>query len=143
MSILEQIQSDTRVAMKAGDRRRVEALRLLTNALQQDAKLGKGDELAVLQSERKKRLDAAAAFREGGAEDRARAEEAEAEIVQTYLPAQLSDEELAQLVADAVEQTGASGPADMGKVMGAVMPRLQGRADGKRVSGAVRSRLAD
>ena len=127
--------------MKAGDRDRVAALRLVANALQQEAKLGGDDEVGVLQRERKKRLEAAEAFRKGGSEDRAAGEEAESELIETYLPEQLSDEELAELVNAAIEEAGASEAREMGKVMSLVMPRVQGRADGKRVSGAVRERL--
>ncbi|MFL5893137.1 MAG: GatB/YqeY domain-containing protein [Solirubrobacterales bacterium] len=140
-SILERIQQDTREAMKAGDRSRVGALRMIASSLQQDAKEGKGDEVAVLRRERKRRLEAATAFREGGGDERAAAEEAEAELIGGYLPAELSDEELAQIVDAAVAESGASEPKDMGKIMGAVMPRVDGRADGKRVSAAVRERL--
>ena len=127
--------------MKAGDRDRVAALRLVANALQQEAKLGGDDEVGVLQRERKKRLEAAEAFRKGGSEDRAAAEEAESELIETYLPEQLSDEELGELVDAAIEEAGASEAREMGKVMSLLMPRVQGRADGKRVSGAVRERL--
>jgi uncharacterized protein len=127
--------------MKAGERDRVGALRLLASALQQEAKLGTDDEVAVLQRERKKRLEAAEAFRKGGSEDRAAAEEAESELIEAYLPEQLTDQELGELVSGAIDEAGASGPRDMGKVMSVVMPRVRGRADGKRVSGAVRQRL--
>src|SRR3954447_21012751 len=140
-SILERIQQDTREAMKAGDRGRVGALRMIASSLQQEAKEGKGDEVAALRRERKRRLEAATAFREGGGDERAAAEEAEAELIGRYLPAELSDEELAQIVDAAVAESGASEPKDMGKIMGAVMPRVDGRADGKRVSAAVRERL--
>jgi uncharacterized protein YqeY len=141
MAILERVQADTREAMKAGERDRVGALRMIASALQQDAKEGKGDEVAVLRRERKRRLEAATAFREGGGDDRAAAEEAEAELIDAYLPAELSDEELAELVDAAVSEAGASEAKDMGKVMSAVMPKVDGRADGKRVSAAVRERL--
>jgi uncharacterized protein YqeY len=140
-SILERVQQDTREAMKAGDRSRVGALRMIASSLQQEAKEGKGDEVAVLRRERKRRLEAATAFREGGGDERAAAEEAEAELIGGYLPAELSDEELAEIVDAAVAESGASEPQDMGKVMGAVMPKVDGRADGKRVSAAVRERL--
>ena len=127
--------------MKAGERDRVGALRLIASALQHEAKLGTEDEIGVLQRERKKRLEAAEAFRKGGSEDRAAAEEAESELIEAYLPEQLSDEELGELVVAAIEEAGASEPREMGKVMSLVMPRVQGRADGRRVSGAVRERL--
>ena len=141
MSILEQVQADTRAAMKAGERDRVAALRLLANALQQEAKVGGDDEVGVLQRERKKRLEAAEAFRKGGSEDRAAAEEAESELIEGYLPEQLSDDELGELVSSAIEEAGATEAREMAKVMSLVMPRVLGRADGKRVSGAVRERL--
>ena len=127
--------------MKARQRERAAALRMVVDALQQDAKLGKGDEVAVLQRERKKRLEAADAYREGGRGEQARAEQAEAELIEAYLPEQLSDEELGQLVGAAIEETGATGPAQIGQVMSAVMPEVAGRADGKRVSQVVRERL--
>ena len=141
-SLLERVQADTREAMKAGDRDRVGALRLISNALQQDAKEGGGDDVAVLRRERKRRLEAAEAFRTGGSDDRAAAEEAEAELIAAYLPEELSDAELGELVDAALAEVGPAGPQDMGKVMGLVMPRVEGRADGKRVSAAVRARLS-
>jgi len=140
-TILERVQQDTRDAMKAGDRERVGALRMIANALQQEAKEGKDDEVTVLRRERKRRIEAATAFREGGGDERAAAEEAEAELIGDYLPAELSDEELAAIVDAAVAESGVSEPKDMGKVMGVVMPKVGGRADGKRVSAAVRERL--
>jgi uncharacterized protein len=140
-TILEQVQEDVKSAMKAGERDRVGALRMIVNALQQEAKEGKDDEVAALQRERKRRLDAAEALREGGRDDQAAAEEAEAELIEDYLPEQLSDAELSELVAAAVEETGASEPKDMGGVMKSLMPKVGGRADGKRVSQAVREKL--
>jgi uncharacterized protein len=127
--------------MRAGERQRVGALRMLASALQQDAKLGDGDEIAVLQRERKKRIEAAEAFRDGGRPDEAETEEAEARVIEAYLPEQLGDEELGELVGEAIEEAGAEGPGDMGKVMSIVMPRVEGRAEGKRVSQVVRERL--
>jgi uncharacterized protein len=141
VSILEQVQADTREAMKAGERDRVGALRMVANALQQEAKVGRGDEVGALRRERKRRLEAAQAYRDGGSVDRAVTEESEAELIAGYLPPELPDEELDELVAAAVEEAGAAGPGDMGKVMGVVMSRVDGRADGKRVSAAVRERL--
>lgn len=141
-TILERVQQDTREAMKAGDRDRVGALRMIANALQQEAKEGKGDEVAVLRRERKRRLEAATAFREGGGDERAAAEEDEAELIGGYLPAELSDDELAEIVGAAVAESGASEAKDMGKVMGIAMPKVGGRADGNRVSAAVRERLS-
>lgn len=139
--ILEQIQADARSALKEGERERASALRMIADAVAQDAKLGKADEVAVLQRERKKRLEAAEAFEGGGRDDSARAERGEAELIEAYLPAQLSDEELSALVDAAVEETGAAEQRQMGEVMSALMPKVGGRADGKRVSEAVRRRL--
>jgi uncharacterized protein YqeY len=142
MAVLEQVQADTRQAMKAGERDRVAALRLIVDALQKDRKQGGDDEVAVLRRERKRRLEAAEAYREGGSGDRADAEEAEAREIERYLPAELSDEELGALVDEAISEAGAAEPGDMGKVMGSLMPMVGGRADGKRVSAMVRERLA-
>ena len=141
MSVLEQVQADVRTAMKAGERERAAALRMVVDSLQQDAKLGKGDEVAVLQRERKKRLEAAEAYREADRGEQASAERFEAELIEAYLPAQLSDEELAELVEAAIAETGATEQKQMGQVMSALMPKLGGRADGKRVSAAVREKL--
>jgi uncharacterized protein len=141
VSILEQVQQDVRTAMKAGERDRVAALRMVVDALQQDAKLGEGDEVAVLQRERKKRLEASEAFREGGRAEQAAAEQGEAELIEAYLPEQLSDDELAGLVDAAIAETGASERKQMGQVMSALMPKVAGKADGKRVSQAVQQRL--
>jgi uncharacterized protein YqeY len=141
MSVLEKVREDTTAAMKAGEKERVGQLRMIVNALQQEEKEGKGDEVAALQRERKRRLDAVEAYREGGRSDQADAEEAEAKLIEGYLPAQLSDDELDELVAAAVEESGASEPKDMGNVMKALMPKLGGKADGKRVSEAVRAKL--
>jgi len=141
MSVLEQVQGDVKTAMKARDRERVSALRLIVDVLQQDAKLGKGDEVAVLQRERKKRVEAAEAYEGAGRTDQAAAERFEAELIEGYLPAQLSDEELGELVQAAIEETGASEQRQMGQVMSALMPKVGGRADGKRVSAAVRQKL--
>lgn len=141
MSVLERVQADVRTAMKAGKRERVAALRMIVDSLQQEAKLGKGDEVAVLQRERKKRREAAEAYREAGRGEQAGAEDFEAELIESYLPAQLSDEELGALVDEAIAATGAGEQRQMGQVMSALMPKVGGRADGKRVSAAVRERL--
>ena len=141
MSVLEQVQADVRTAMKAGERERAAALRMIVDSLQKDAKLGDGDEVAVLQRERKKRLEAADAYHDAGRAEQATVERSEAGLIEGYLPAQLSDDELAGLVDAAVEETGASEQRQMGEVMSALMPNVGGRADGKRVSTAVRERL--
>ena len=141
MTILEKVQEDVRTAMKAGERERAAALRMVVDALQQDAKLGEGDEVAVLQRERKKRLEAADAYHEGGRGEQADVERGEAELIEAYLPEQLSDEELGELVSAAIEDTGATEQKQMGQVMSAVIPKVGGRADGKRVSQVVRDKL--
>jgi uncharacterized protein YqeY len=141
VTILEQVQEDVRTAMKAGERERAAALRMVVDALQQDAKLGDGDEVAVLQRERKKRLEAADAYHEGGRGEQAEVERSEAELIEAYLPEQLSDEELGTLVDAAIGETGATEQKQMGQVMSALMPKVGGRADGKRVSQVVRDKL--
>ncbi|HKP92120.1 MAG TPA: GatB/YqeY domain-containing protein [Thermoleophilaceae bacterium] len=144
MNLLEQVKADTTAALKAGDRERVGALRLIVSELQKahkDASGGEADEVAVLQRERKRRLESAAAYRDGGREDLATGEEREAELIESYLPEQMSDDELHAIVGDAVAETGATSPKEMGKVMSVVMARVQGRADGKRVSALVREKL--
>jgi uncharacterized protein len=138
---LEKAQEDVRTAMKSGDKERVGALRMIVDALQKEAKLGKGDEVAVLQREKKKRLEAADAYRDAGRSEQAEAESFEAELISAYLPEQLSDNELNRLASEAVQETGATEPKQMGEVMKVVMPKVAGRADGKRVSAAVREAL--
>ena len=127
--------------MKARDRERASALRLVVDVLQQDAKLGKGDEVAVLQRERKKRVEAAEAYEQAGRAEQAAAERFEADLIEAYLPEQLSDEALDELVAAAIAETGATEMKQMGQVMGTLVPKVGGRADGKRVSAAVRGKL--
>jgi uncharacterized protein len=144
MSLLEQVKQDTTAAMKAGERERVSALRLVSNELQKAHKEAAGseaDEVAVLQRERKRRLEAADAYREAAREDLAAGEEREAAIIEAYLPEQLSEEELHAIVGDVVAETGASSPQEMGRIMSLVMPKVQGRADGKRVSALVKEKL--
>lgn len=127
--------------MKARDRARAGALRMVVDVLQKDAKLGKGDEVAVLQKEHKKRVEAAEAYEGAGRTEQAASERFEAELIEGYLPQQLSDGELAGLVDAAIAETGATDPKQMGQVMGALKPKIGGRADGKRVSVAVRAKL--
>jgi uncharacterized protein YqeY len=141
MPVLEQVQDDVKVAMKARDRERASALRMIVDVLQQDAKFGSGDEVAVLQRERKKRVEAAEAYEQAGRAEQAASERFEAELIEGYLPQQLSDEELGELVDAAIAETGASEQKQMGQVMSALMPKVGGRADGKRVSAAVRQKL--
>ena len=119
------------------------ALRLITSELQKAQKDApeRFDEVAVLQRERKRRLEAAESYRDAGRGDLAEGEEREAAIIEAYLPEQVSDDELHAIVGDVVAETGASSQKDMGRVMSAVMAKVQGRADGKRVSAIVREKL--
>ena len=141
MQVAERIRADVTAAMKAGDRYRVTALRLVLSELQKDAKEGAGDEQAVLRRERKRRRESEQAYREAGRDDLATAEAYEAETIEAYLPAELSDDELDSLVTAAVAETGAASPKDMGRVMKQVMAATGGRADGKRVSAKVKEAL--
>jgi uncharacterized protein YqeY len=142
VTVADQLKTDLTAAMKAGEKERVGALRLVLSELQKAAKEGDGDELAVLRRERKRRLDAARQFRGGGRDELADKEEGEAALIAGYLPAELSDDELDGIVADAIAETGASSPKDMGQAMKAAMARVAGRADGKRVSARVREALS-
>ena len=142
MAVLEQVQADATAELKAGDRERAGALRMVMSELQKAAKEGgSGDEVEVLQRERKRRFESALAYREAGRDDLAASEEREAELIEGYMPQQLCDEELQAIVGDAVAESGASSPREMGKVMAVVMPRVKGRADGRRVSAAVQEKL--
>lgn len=150
MSLHETIAADLRTAMKARDKARTSALRMLISALKNRAVAdGLGpqatldDEVvqAVLASEVKRRREAAKAYREGGREESAASEEAEAAVYETYLPAQLSDEELTELVDEVIAELGAEGPQAMGQVMKTAMARVEGRADGSRVSAIAKQRL--
>lgn len=147
MAISEQIKLDLQVAMRAGEKDRVGALRLVLSELQKAAKEGAEDalslegELAVLRRERKRRLEAARAYGEAGREDLVRGEESEAQLIGGYLPAELSEDELAAIVKQAVSDSGATSAKDMGMAMKQAMAAVDGRADGKRVSGLVRAAL--
>jgi uncharacterized protein YqeY len=141
MGIVDEVRTDLKDAMRAGERERVGALRLLLSELQKALKEGEADEMAVLRRERKRRLDAAAAYRQGGREDLAGREERESKLISAYLPAELSDDELRQIVAQAVRDTGSTSVGDMGRVMKQAMGAAAGRADGARVSALVRAAL--
>jgi hypothetical protein len=142
VTVADRVKQDVVVAMKEGDRDRVQALRLILSELQKAAKEGDGDETAVLRRERKRRQESARAFREGGRDELATAEESEAEIIGTYLPAELSDAELDSIVAEAIAETGAVEMKQMGVAMKAAMAKAGGRADGSRVSAKVKEALA-
>jgi uncharacterized protein YqeY len=146
VTITERVQTDLTAAAKARDQERVTALRLVLDALKKEAKEARGDldeqaEITVLKRERKRRVEAAEAYRGGEREELAAREEAEAAVIDEYMPEQLSDAEVEATVEAVVRETGAESARDIGKVMSAVMPRLGGRADGRRVSEIVREKL--
>lgn len=152
MSLQQRITEDLTAAMKARDRARTGALRMLLASIKNAAVAdGKGPQgeldddaiIRLVQTETKRRREAATAFRDGGREDQALAEEAEAAVYAAYLPAQLGDDELAAAVDAAITEVGADGPQAMGQVMKVVMSKVQGRADGSRVSTIVKQRLQD
>ena len=142
MQIADQIRADVTTALKAGERDRVSALRLVLSELQKAAKDGDPDELAVLRRERKRRREAEQAYRDAGREDLASGEAFEAAAIEGYLPAELSDEELEALVRAGIAETGAESPRDMGKVIKHVMGAAGGRADGRTVSTKVKEALS-
>jgi uncharacterized protein YqeY len=141
MEVLDTIKADLTDAMRAGEKEKVGALRLVMSELQKASKEGSDDELAVLRRERKRRLEAATAYRDAGREDLASGEQSEAELISAYLPAELSEEDLRVIVERAVRESGAESPKDMGLAMKQAMAAVDGRADGKRVSGLVRASL--
>jgi uncharacterized protein len=146
VSLIARLEGELEQAMRARDAERRDALRLILSSLRSAEKelqrpLHDDEELQVLQRERKKRVEAADAYEKAGRAEQAAAERFEAELIEGYLPQQLSDEELGEIVAAAVAETGATEQRQMGQVMSAVMPKVGGRADGKRVSAAVRKKL--
>jgi uncharacterized protein len=142
LQIADRIKSDVATAMKAGEKERVGALRLVLSELQKAEKEGEADELAVLRRERKRRREAAEAYREAARDDLAETEDFEAQVIEAYLPAELSDAELDELVAKAVAETGATSQREMGQVIKHVMAAAQGRADGRAVSTKVKEVLS-
>ena len=145
-AIEERIKADTVVALKAGDKQRTQALRLFTAALKKEridagATPDEAGEIVVLKRERKRRLEAAELYDKAGRDDLAARERYEEEIVAGYLPEELADDALAAIVDETIAETGAATPKDMGKVMGAVMKKVAGRADGTLGNRLVRSRL--
>jgi uncharacterized protein YqeY len=147
VSRIAEIEDEIKEAMKARDAERRDALRLIVNALKSSEKelqrpLSDDEELQVLQRERKRRIEAAEAFRTGGHEDRAEAEERELAILEEFMPEPLSEDEIEEIVDDAIAEVGATSMADLGRVMADVMPQIAGRADGSQVSQIVREKLA-
>jgi uncharacterized protein len=147
MSLIAEIEDELKDAMRARDAERRDALRLILNALKGSQKelqrpLTEDEELQVLQRERKRRLEAAEAFRSGGREEQAEAEERELEILEEFMPEPLSEDEIEEIVDDVIAEVGATSMADLGRVMADVMPQVAGRADGSQVSQIVREKLA-
>jgi uncharacterized protein YqeY len=147
MNLIEELEADVKEAMLARDEERRDALRLILASLRSAEKdllrpLSEDEELQVLQRERKKRIEAAEAFRAGGREAQAEKEETELEILEDYMPEPLSDEDLDRIVDDAIAENKATSMRDMGRVMADVMPQIAGRADGSAVSQLVREKLA-
>ena len=146
MSVRDQIQDDTKAAMKRRDRTRVGALRMLGAALK-NAEIEAGrplteqEEQTILRRQLKQRDESAEAFRKAGREEQAESESAEAEIVRSYLPQPLSPAELEEIVETALKDTGATSMRDMGNVMGRAMELSEGRAEGRQLSALVRNRL--
>lgn len=150
MSLQQQIAADLTAAMKARDKDRTRTLRMVVAAIKNAAvaagsgpqgELDDAEVQRLITTEAKKRREAAQAFREGGRDASADAEEAELAILEDYLPAQLSDDELAAHVDEVIAEVGATSPKEMGQVMKGVMARVQGEADGARVSAMVKQRL--
>jgi uncharacterized protein len=147
MTLIAEIEGDLTDAMRAGETERRDALRLILNSLRAAEKdlqrpLKDDEELQVLQRERKRRVEAAEAFRAGGREDQAAKEEQELEVLEEYMPELLSDDELEEIVDDVIAEVGATGMRDFGRVMADVMPQVAGRADGAAVGQLVREKLA-
>jgi uncharacterized protein YqeY len=147
MSLKAQITEDMKAAMRSGEKDRLGVIRLILAALKQrevDERIVLDDAqtLAILEKMLKQRRDSIEQFSAAGREDLAAIERAEVTIIQTYLPAQLSAEELEQIVAKAVSESGAAGPKDMGKVIGLIKPQIAGRADMGQVSELIKRKLA-
>ena len=147
MSLITTIENEIKEAMLARDAERRDALRLIVNALKGSEKelqrpLSDDEELQVLQRERKKRIEAAEAFRNGGREEQAATEERELAILEEFMPEPLSEDEIEEIIDDAIAEVGATSMADLGRVMADVMPQIAGRADGSAVGQIVREKLA-
>ena len=147
MTLITRIDDELKEAMRARDAERRDALRLILSSLKSAEKelqrpLSDDEELQVLQRERKRRIEAAEAFRSGGREAQAESEERELAVLQEFMPEPLSEDELEEIVDDAIAENGATGMSDFGRVMADVMPQVAGRADGSYVSQLVREKLA-
>ncbi len=146
--MLDKITQDLKEAMLARDEIRVSALRMLISAIRytgngRDQEFSDDEVVTVIQKEAKKRKEAAAGFRQGGREESAVKEEAELKILEGYLPEQMSDEALTKIVEDTIKEVGASSITDMGKVIGSVMAKVKGQADGGKISILVKEKLGN
>jgi uncharacterized protein YqeY len=147
VTLIEEIDDELKDAMRARDAERRDTLRLILNALKNSEKelqrpLSEEEELQVLQRERKRRVEAAEAFRTGGREEQAQAEERELAVLEEFMPEPLSEDDVERIVDDAIAEVGATSMRDIGRVMADVMPQVAGRADGSVVSQIVREKLA-
>ena len=147
MSLIARIEEELAAARRERDNERRDALSLILSNLRSAEKelqreLNDQEELQVLQRERKKRVEAAEAFRDGGNEERAEGEERELAVIEEFMPEPLSEEELETIIDDAIAECGATSMRDLGRVMADVMPQVAGRADGSAVSQLVREKLA-
>ena len=147
MSLIAEIEEELAVAMRERDAPRRDTLRLILSNLRSAEKelqreLNDQEELQVLQRERKRRLEAAEAFRGGGREEQALGEERELAVLEEFMPEPLSEDELEEIIDDAIAEVGATSIRDLGRVMADVMPQVAGRADGSAVSQLVREKLA-
>jgi len=147
VSLIARLEDELKQAMVARDQERRDALRLILSSLRSAEKelqrpLHDDEELQVLQRERKRRLEAAEAFRGGGREQQALGEEQELAVLEEFMPAPLSEDELEEIIDDAIAEVGATSIRDLGRVMADVMPQVSGRADGSVVSQLVREKLA-
>jgi len=147
MSLIDRIEGDLKTAMLEHDNERRDALRLILASLRSSEKdlqrpLSDDEELQVLQRERKRRIEAAEAFREGGREEQAAKEEQELEVLKEFMPEPLSEDELEDIIDDVIAEVGATSLNQLGRVMADVMPQVAGRADGSIVSQLVREKLA-
>jgi uncharacterized protein YqeY len=147
MTLITDLEDDLTEAMKARDAERRDALRLILASLRMAEKdlqrpLTEGEELQVLQRERKKRQEAVEAYRAVGSDEKAAAEEAELEILAEFMPEPLSEDDIETIIDDAIAENGATSMRDLGRVMADVMPQVAGRADGSVVSQLVREKLA-
>ncbi|GCF93468.1 hypothetical protein NRIC_13590 [Enterococcus florum] len=148
MSLLTTLNEDMKRAMKSKDKETLQVIRMLKASIQNEQinaghELSGDEELTVLSREMKQRRDSLAEFEKAGRDDLTEKVKNEIKIVETYMPAQLSEEEIRSIVKEAIEATGATSPKEFGKVMGAVMPKVKGKADGNQVNAIVKELLQD